>query len=87
MDSVRDDGSVERFVRGDDLFSNKLEHNVAQCLKCYQVIESKHRHDFRSCECGNLSVDGGKAYPRRLWRDSDASWKELSYDYAPEVKP
>lgn len=33
--------------------------NKAQCLKCGDVIESKHRYDFKSCKCGEIFVDGG----------------------------
>jgi len=43
--------------------------NKAQCRKCGDIIESKHRHDFRSCKCGAISVDGGKAYLRRAAMD------------------
>jgi hypothetical protein len=31
----------------------------AKCLKCNDVIESKHRHDFVKCECGEIFLDGG----------------------------
>lgn len=40
--------------------------NSAKCLGCGDEIESTHRHDFVSCSCGDLSVDGGKAYLRRV---------------------
>jgi hypothetical protein len=39
--------------------------NKAQCKICKQVIESKHRHDFVSCKCGCIFVDGGRDYLRR----------------------
>lgn len=51
--------------------------NQAQCLMCNEIIRSLHRHDFRSCKCGNLFVDGGTAYLRRGWTH-EGSWKELS---------
>lgn len=51
--------------------------NMAQCLLCGQVIESKHRHDYVSCRCDNLFVDGGLQYLRRGW-EQEGSWKELS---------
>lgn len=44
----------------------KIKRNRAQCLKCMDIIESKHRHDFVSCSCGTIYVDGGKEYLRRL---------------------
>ncbi len=39
--------------------------NAAECARCGDVIESKHRHDFVSCTCGAIFVDGGKRYLRR----------------------
>jgi len=51
--------------------------NAAKCLKCGETIESKHRHDFVSCSCGNLFVDGGKEYLRRGYID-DTMIEELS---------
>jgi hypothetical protein len=39
---------------------------MAKCKKCRDVIESKYRHDFVSCKCGAISVDGGKDYFRRV---------------------
>jgi hypothetical protein len=35
-----------------------------QCLKCGDIIQSKHRHDFVQCECGESFVDGGEDYFR-----------------------
>ena len=50
-------------------YFDKLARNVAYCSNCHTEIESKHRHDFVSCKCGNISVDGGLAYLRRNVRD------------------
>ena len=33
--------------------------NAIQCTVCDDVIESKHRHDFKWCSCGSCAVDGG----------------------------
>lgn len=38
--------------------------NAARCLKCDSMIESKNRHDFKECFCGNVFVDGGFDYIR-----------------------
>lgn len=35
-----------------------------RCLECGDIIESKHRHDFVRCSCGNAFVDGGSDYLR-----------------------
>ena len=39
--------------------------NKAKCLRCGDIIESKHRHDYVECRCGSIFVDGGKEYLRR----------------------
>ena len=36
----------------------------AKCLDCEDIIESKHRHDFVKCKCGNSFLDGGDDYIR-----------------------
>lgn len=42
-----------------------ITKNAAQCKKCNTVIESKHRHDYVSCSCNEISIDGGCDYLRR----------------------
>ena len=44
----------------------KIKRNIAQCMKCNDIIESYHRHDFVGCSCGTIYVDGGKDYLRRV---------------------
>jgi tRNA(Ile2) C34 agmatinyltransferase TiaS len=39
--------------------------NKAQCRLCGDIVESKHRHGFVRCMCGEIFVDGGKSYIRR----------------------
>lgn len=40
----------------------KLLRNSAVCRNCGTALESKHRHDFVTCTCGSLSIDGGLDY-------------------------
>ena len=54
----------------------KIIRNSAKCLECGDEIESTHRHDFRTCSCGNIFVDGGKDYVRRGWTSDE--WVETS---------
>lgn len=59
-----EDGSHESFiVDPDDYNLNKtgqaLLRNSAKCNTCGEELSSEYRHDFVSCSCGNLSVDGG----------------------------
>jgi hypothetical protein len=39
--------------------------NRAKCKLCGNIIESKYRHDWVACECGEIFVDGGHEYFRR----------------------
>lgn len=39
--------------------------NAVRCLKCNDVIRSKNRHDYVTCSCGSVSVDGGSWYLKR----------------------
>jgi len=55
----------------------KIIKNALKCLKCGDVIESKNRHDYVTCSCGNVSVDGGLDYLRRSFIEAD-SWEDLS---------
>lgn len=43
----------------------RIIKNAAECLKCGDVVESKHVHDFRFCKCGAIAVDGGHEYLKR----------------------
>lgn len=43
----------------------KIIRNMAKCRLCGDIIESKHRHDFRGCSCGAIFVDGGREYLKR----------------------
>ena len=65
-----------------------ISRNSVQCLLCNAEIESKHRHDFVTCPCGNVSVDGGRAYLKRsfkshAWRDTSVT--DLPADLDPNV--
>lgn len=55
----------------------KLMYNGAECLKCGDIITSTDRHDFKSCKCGAIFVDGGYEYAR-AGADTWANFKSLS---------
>ena len=55
----------------------KIIRNRAQCLLCGDIIESISRHDFVTCTCGALSVDGGRSYIRRTFTNAE-DFDELS---------
>ncbi len=50
--------------------------NAVQCKLCGVTIESRHRHDFQTCDCGNISIDGGEDYWKRAYREP-GQWIEL----------
>ncbi len=53
--------------------------NKAECHSCEDVIQSMFRHDYQTCKCGNLFVDGGRDYLRRGGPAfGDGSWTDLS---------
>lgn len=54
-------------------------NNRAKCNKCGDIIYSSHRHDFNSCSCGEVSVDGGMDYIRRTY-NPDADVTEMSVE-------
>jgi hypothetical protein len=43
--------------------------NSAQCKLCGDVISSLHVHDFKSCLCGEIAVDGGDQYIKRVAKE------------------
>lgn len=45
--------------------------NRAKCKLCGDIIESIHTHDFVSCSCGEISVDGGQSYLRSLAKNKE----------------
>lgn len=55
----------------------KILKNAVRCNYCGDIIESTHRHDFRTCSCWRVSVDGGLDYIRRSFRSRD-DFTELS---------
>jgi hypothetical protein len=46
--------------------------NSAKCALCGDEIESKFRHDFVVCSCGEIFVDGGHDYLRAGYRDENS---------------
>lgn len=55
---------------------DKITVNKIRCKKCGDIIESISVHDFKSCKCGAVSVDGGHDYLRRYGNREDI--EELS---------
>jgi len=54
-----------------------IEIGALECPLCGYIIYSRTRHDFRSCECGAVSVDGGLDYMKVSWDDTLVKWKDV----------
>ena len=57
--------------------------NRAKCLACGDVITSYHVHDYITCSCGKLSVDGGSNYLKRSYNDATLVEEMSIYSDAP----
>ena len=57
--------------------SPPLTRNAIRCGNCNAVIESKNRHDFVTCPCGDVSVDGGLDYDRVVFHPR-AKWERVT---------
>jgi hypothetical protein len=49
--------------------------NTVTCYECGETITSLTRHDFQTCKCGAISVDGGFDYVKRCAAPG-AQWEE-----------
>lgn len=47
--------------------------NRAKCKLCQSIIESFHVHDHVTCDCGQISVDGGLQY----YKASAYDWRNF----------
>lgn len=75
--TTKDTPRNERLSLGiGDIFSNS-----ATCLICGETIRSKNRHDLSICKCGNLSIDGGSWFPKRLFTKGEDSYKNTIVYY------
>lgn len=48
----------------------KMRVTAIKCDKCFDIIYSRARHDFRSCTCGSVSIDGGRDYTKISFREN-----------------
>ena len=39
------------------------------CPNCDQMIYSRCQHDYRSCKCGEVAIDGGFDYTRIIYHN------------------
>jgi len=61
--------------------TKEIVQNSVICNLCKEEIWSAHVHDFKTCSCGNISVDGGLQYLRRVGKSiSDSTDTSLSLE-------
>lgn len=53
---------------------------VYTCPKCKDSIFSRTTHDFRSCSCGEISIDGGFDYTKVSCVTSFPKSKKITLD-------
>lgn len=69
-------------------YGYRIKRNAIRCKKCGDVIESKFRHDFKWCSCGQCAVDGGHDYMKRCYKtdtseeayDDISEWEEVTVE-------
>lgn len=59
--------------------SVEISRNSVKCHVCLSEIESVSVHHYITCTCGNIAVDGGKEYLRRVGKGlADNSFTDTS---------
>jgi len=64
--------------------NEKGDAEVARCKKCASYILSENRHDFVTCFCGAVSIDGGRDYTRITGNDEDYELLSVVFGYDTE---
>lgn len=65
----------------------KIFENKIKCNHCGDILISEHVYDFKTCSCGTVSIDGGKEYLKRLFKNSVNDLEDLSeYEIIEEGK-
>ena len=57
---------------------DRILSNQVKCLKCGDEPYSASVHDFKSCKCGAIAVDGGQDYLKRV--GDLESYEEISIE-------
>ena len=55
-----------------------MKVNAIKCGSCKDVVFSRARHDYRSCSCGEVSVDGGFEYFKVSFKKEEPEVVKLS---------
>ena len=60
--------------------NRRIKRNAVQCTNCGDIIESRFHHEFVTCSCGRVSVDGGRDYLKRLAPSREAFIEMAEYE-------
>ena len=58
--------------------------NSCVCLNCKEEITSDYGHNFVTCKCGKVSIDGGHGYQRILGFPEDYKITSITIENTPE---
>lgn len=53
--------------------------DAIQCPNCKDIIFSRAHHDYHSCTCGGISIDGGFEYLKFGWDDKLVNREEIGH--------
>jgi hypothetical protein len=59
--------------------------NAVSCNGCGDFIVSMHRHDYVTCTCGAIAIDGGQDYLRRVGSLEPGSYVDYSWELSDEI--
>ena len=57
-----------------------MKITATECPNCFNILYSRAQHDFRTCGCGDTSVDGGQLKARVLYKDKSPKSIEIDVD-------
>ena len=61
-----------------------MEINAIKCKKCGDIIFSRARHDFHSCSCESIYIDGGFDYCRMAGAPTNIESCKIQLDITKE---
>lgn len=76
------------------VYCSGVKVSAIKCPSCGDLVYSRARHDFRSCSCSEVAIDGGFDYtkicfrnlfPERINLDLDLSYTELFEDWSQAI--
>ncbi len=62
-----------------------MKISAIRCDKCHDTIYSRAVHDYRSCSCGDIAIDGGFDYTRTIFKTEAPKLIELDLDVSKQI--